>query len=172
MRLPVDLPEGYHTTTRRRSLMTQAPGESRAAAGPPRGRAAPGRREAARAPACKGERAAGTNPVQIALANNDERRTTMPTVSACQRPFVGCRGRSTKPQRRYIAYPPGWQRAPAFPPFRLPPDSIRRRRADQVELPWSGLKPQCRRSGLFELLAPGDSRSMADVLVQPVADGR
>ena len=50
---PIDLPEGYHTAARGQSLTTHAPVWSRAAPGLPCGRAAPDRRDATRAPACK-----------------------------------------------------------------------------------------------------------------------
>jgi hypothetical protein len=46
-------PKGYHTTAQGQSHMTHAPVPSRAVPGPPRGRAAPGRRDATRAPMCK-----------------------------------------------------------------------------------------------------------------------
>ena len=48
-RHPVDLPEGYHTPSRGQSCTSRLPVASRAAPGPSRGRAAPGRRDATRA---------------------------------------------------------------------------------------------------------------------------
>ena len=50
---PAGLPKGYHTTAQGQSHMTHAPVPPRAAPGPPRGRAAPGRRDAPRATTCK-----------------------------------------------------------------------------------------------------------------------
>jgi len=47
---------GYHATTRGQSCTRYGCAASRAAPGPPRGRAMPGRRDAARAPAWCGER--------------------------------------------------------------------------------------------------------------------
>jgi hypothetical protein len=50
---PAGLPKGYHTTPQGQSHTMHAPVPSRPAPGPPRGRAAPGRRDATRAPTCK-----------------------------------------------------------------------------------------------------------------------
>jgi hypothetical protein len=51
--IPPASPKGYHTTAQGQSHMMHAPVPSRAAPGPPRGRVAPGRRDATRAPTCK-----------------------------------------------------------------------------------------------------------------------
>jgi hypothetical protein len=53
VRHPLDLPEGYHTPGRGQSRTAYASVPSRAAPGPACGRAVPGRRDAARTPACK-----------------------------------------------------------------------------------------------------------------------
>jgi hypothetical protein len=50
---PIDLPEGYHAPARGQSQTTHTPVLSRAAPELPRGRAAPDRRDATPAPACK-----------------------------------------------------------------------------------------------------------------------
>ena len=51
--IPSTFPRGYHTAARGQSQTTHAPVRSRAAPGLPCGRAAPDRRDATRAPACK-----------------------------------------------------------------------------------------------------------------------
>jgi len=64
--IPVGLPEGYHTTTRGQSFVRLAGGCVEGCPGPPRGRALPGRRDDARAPAlssCCGPRTARGGPL-------------------------------------------------------------------------------------------------------------
>ena len=82
VRHPVGLPEGYHTAARGQSFARSPAVAPRAAPGPTRGRALPGRRDDARAPAWFG----GANPERTAkepLTRSGTRQQERAAQDAC-----------------------------------------------------------------------------------------